>query len=116
MHVELLVEHGAEVDAAEYKVTTTPLLIAVASNQTDVASYLLAKGADVRRQSASLMSPTITLPSTHLQQPNKAQNDSAGTTPLYAAVLQGNLAMVDVLLEAGADPHFVCVLQSQRAC
>lgn len=84
-HVKMLVEHGAVVDATEYKVTTTPLLIAAFSNQTDVASYLLAKGAD----------------------PNKAQNDSAGTTPLFAAALQGDLATVDILLEAGADPNFV---------
>jgi ankyrin repeat protein len=107
----MLVEHGAVVDATEYKVTTTPLLIAAFSNQTDVASYLLAKGADVRRQSASPKAQTINLTSTHLQQPNKAQNDSAGTTPLFAAALQGDLATVDILLEAGADPNFVCVFQ-----
>jgi ankyrin repeat protein len=52
--VKKLIEHGAEVDAAEYKVTTTPLLIAAFSNQTDVAYYLLAKGADVCK-SASLL-------------------------------------------------------------
>jgi ankyrin repeat protein len=44
-----------------------------------------------------------------LFQPNKAQNDKAGATPLYAAALQGDLAMVDILLAAGADPNFVCV-------
>jgi ankyrin repeat protein len=47
-HVRRLVESGAHVDAAEVDPTTTPLLIAAFSHQVETASYLLAKGADVR--------------------------------------------------------------------
>jgi ankyrin repeat protein len=59
------------------------------------------------------LGPHYTL-TTHfsLLQPNKAQNDSAGTTPLLAAALQGDFAMVDILLAAGADPNFLCVFQT----
>jgi ankyrin repeat protein len=50
-HVQRLVESGAHVDATEPNPTTTPLLIAAFTNQVATASYLLAKGADVRQSS-----------------------------------------------------------------
>jgi ankyrin repeat protein len=98
--VEALVEHGAAVNALSPGDRVSPLLIAAINGQYDIATYLLAHGAD----------------------PNLAS--AGGVTPLYAvlniewaprmfypqprAQLQQSTSYLDLmaqLLERGADPN-----------
>jgi ankyrin repeat protein len=77
----LLLQRGAEVDAAGRGwMTGTPLHSAASSGNAAVAHLLLSSGAD----------------------PNARQ--SGGWTPLHAAARNGDLALVERLLVAGADP------------
>ncbi|MGH9144210.1 MAG: ankyrin repeat domain-containing protein, partial [Vicinamibacterales bacterium] len=98
--VAMLVEHGAKVNALSPGDRVSPLLIAAVNGQFDIASYLLAHGAD----------------------PNLA--NAGGVTPLYAvlnvewaprmfypqprAQLQQQTSYLDLMtlmLDQGADPN-----------
>jgi uncharacterized protein len=79
--VELLLDHGAEVDAlGRGWMTGTALHSAVSRKRSGIARRLLEAGAN----------------------PNARQ--SAGWTPLHSAANNGDLASLDLLLDAGADP------------
>lgn len=82
---ELLLSHGAEIDAANrHKVFgpgNRPLHAAVYMDRLDVVELLIARGADVNA------------------------TDDAGWTPLHLAVANGRLETAQRLLEAGADPN-----------
>jgi uncharacterized protein len=79
--VALLIDRGAEVDAfGRGWMTGTALHSGVSRLQSEVARILLDAGAN----------------------PNLRQ--SAGWTPLHAAAMNGDLASVELLLAAGADP------------
>jgi ankyrin repeat protein len=80
--VELLLAHGAEIDAvAKNQFANTPLLVSLLTRQGDIARLLVAHGADVRFQMAE------------------------GFTALHEAALDGDLDTVRMLLDAGADPN-----------
>jgi ankyrin repeat protein len=79
--VELLLAHGAEVDAfGRGWMTGTSLHSAVSRKWSEIARRLLEAGAN----------------------PNARQ--SAGWTPLHSAAHNGDLASIDLLVAAGADP------------
>jgi len=79
--VELLLAHGAKVDAiAQNRFANTPLLVGLLTRQGEVARVLLAHGADV----------------------NFKQGE--GITALHEAAQSGDLDTVRMLLDAGADP------------
>jgi ankyrin repeat protein len=79
--VEVLLAHGAEVDAfGRGWMTGTSLHSAVSRKWSEIARRLLEAGAN----------------------PNARQ--SAGWTPLHSAAHNGDLASIDLLLTAGADP------------
>lgn len=75
--LELLHEHGAEIDA-KAKNEYTPLHIAVFMGHTDVVEWLLDKGADINTST------------------------EYGTTPLHNAVARGRYAIVELLIAGGA--------------
>jgi len=79
--VELMLDHGAEVDASGRGwMTGTALHSAVSRKRSDVARRLLEAGA------------------------NANARQSAGWTPLHSAAHNGDLESLDLLLAAGADP------------
>jgi ankyrin repeat protein len=96
--VELLLDHGAEVDAfGRGWMTGTALHSAVSRKRSRIARRLLEAGAN----------------------PNVRQ--SAGWTPLHSAANNGDLASLELLLDAGADPsatndegHSVLELAEER--
>ena len=75
--VELLVRHGAELDA-EDALGSTPLLEAVSGAHADVAHMLLGRGADA------------------------SNGDSNGRTPLHSAAAQDSLELAELLLTHNA--------------
>ncbi|XP_053166338.1 nuclear factor NF-kappa-B p100 subunit [Hemicordylus capensis] len=78
--LELLVEKGADVNAAERQSGRTPLHLAVEMDNLNLATYLLKKlGADVNAQT------------------------SAGNTPLHLAAGMGSPILTKMLINAGAD-------------
>lgn len=79
--VQLLLAHGADVNAVEPSRGRTPLLDAVANMHEPVVRRLV--GAGTRVDTADML----------------------GDTPLNLATRQGNVSMARILLEAGADPN-----------
>jgi ankyrin repeat protein len=79
---EDLLAHGADVNASETLQGRTPLLWAAAGGRTDLVKLLLDHGADV-----------------------KARESFSGTTALICAAAseRGDLALVNLLIEKGAD-------------
>lgn len=78
--VQLLLDHGADIHAKEFR-GKTPLFIAAENNLPDMLQQLLACGAKL-----------------------DAANFK-GETPLHAACTMGHTKIVEILLEAGADPR-----------
>jgi len=76
---EALISAGAFIDARNGEYNRTSLHEAVLQNNTDVALYLISKGADVNLK------------------------DSENFTPVYAAVNVGDRLLLEALVEAGAD-------------
>uniref|UniRef100_A0A803TUL9 Nuclear factor kappa B subunit 2 n=1 Tax=Anolis carolinensis TaxID=28377 RepID=A0A803TUL9_ANOCA len=80
--LELLVEKGADVNAAERQSGRTPLHLAVEMENLNLATCLIKKlGADVNAQT------------------------SAGNTPLHLAAGMGSPILTKMLIKAGADIH-----------
>ncbi|KAM6289101.1 LOW QUALITY PROTEIN: B-cell lymphoma 3 protein [Aegotheles albertisi] len=77
--VRVLLEHGADIDAADIKSGRSPLLHAVESNDLEMAELLIRHGASVNAQSY------------------------AGCTALHAAAGRGLLGVLRLLLRSGAD-------------
>jgi len=108
--VQLLLERGANVNAKDTVRSQTALMWAVTENHLDIVKLLAARGADVKAQT------TITTPRGEYV-PARAGGASGngiirqralptkdgGMTPLLFAVRGGQLAMVRMLLELGAD-------------
>ena len=78
--LQLLLEHGADVNQANPKTNETPLLAACSNNRMDMVEFLLAHGADV----------------------NAAGDHHV--TPLLLACISTNASLVECLLKHGADP------------
>jgi len=77
---QMLLERGAEINAANRTHKQTALMLAAQNDHPDAALLLIGKHADVN-----------------------APNDE-GVTPLMMAAYRGNLAVVKALLKAGAKP------------
>ena len=81
--VELLLENGADINAQyDGDDGCTPLWCACLWEQEEMVRLLLRHGADLR-----------------------IRDNTAGWSPLDNAIGQGNVAIVSILLEAGADPN-----------
>ncbi len=81
--VRLLVQHGADVNAADFDQKWTPLHFAARDHKEEIVRVLLEAGANVDAI------------------------DSFGNTPLWRAVMtaSSNLAVIKELIKHGADPY-----------
>ena len=77
--VKIIVEAGADIEMGGGEYLMTALGAAVKENHSIIMKYLIKKGANVNSR------------------------DSSGDTPSLYAVSEGNLEMLKVLQEAGAD-------------
>uniref|UniRef100_A0A0G4GAK2 Uncharacterized protein n=1 Tax=Chromera velia CCMP2878 TaxID=1169474 RepID=A0A0G4GAK2_9ALVE len=77
--VDMLLEKGAHKEAADTEYERTPLIATASEGHTEVVRRLLKAGSRVNAV------------------------DSKGLRPLHHAVMQGNQALVSLLLEKGAD-------------
>lgn len=97
--LELLIQHGAEVDPADSG--HTPLHVAVLRGNLDAVRVLLTHGADT---DAILEKATPT----RRQSADYHFHDSLlGATPLWLAARFSEPAIMRALLEAGANPHIL---------
>ena len=98
--VAMLVEHGANVNAASPGDGVTPLLIAAVNGQYDIARYLLAHGADPSRANAGGVTPLYAVlniewtPRMFYPQPRAQLQQETSYLDLMSA-----------LLDKGADPN-----------
>ncbi len=87
-----------------------PLDLAVVGGYFDVAEYLIAKGAEVDDPQGLLdlavqkNQPTLAMLLIKERKAKVNSKNSAGDPPLVTAARNGNLAMVSLLLDQGADP------------
>jgi ankyrin repeat protein len=112
----LLLEHGAEADRRQsVDDEQTPLFVAAREGSVATARLLLEHGAEVNAQTAVGPTPTMRLPGNNTGSKgagiNRGGHPDHGVrpaiqgakSPLVYATRHGDLAMVQLLLEAGAD-------------
>jgi ankyrin repeat protein len=118
--VELLLERGAEVDRREGVRGQTALLWAVLGDHPDVVGVLLSRGAEIdrqtdvdipegmersitRRDGTRATSGDIGAHGPGIYRPRAIPTPSGAMSPLLFAAREGNLPMVRLLVESGAD-------------
>lgn len=118
--VELLVNKGANANAAEPKKARTVLMLAAAKGQFDIVKFLYGKGADINARDSDSQTALMYASRHRLNAtPDNAiakfllDNDAEvnvrskkkGFTVLMLAASAGNVELVQQLLEKGADPE-----------
>jgi ankyrin repeat protein len=105
--VEVLLAHGANVNAADNTHGWTPLSDAVMKGHKDVVEVLLAHGANVNAADKDGRTPLFGAVNKELVEVLLAHGVNAknedGETPLFLALRQKNKGVVEVLLTHGAD-------------
>ena len=109
---DILIQHGAEVDAKNAS-GQTPLFFTAEGDHCDMVKLLISHGADLNMKSANRFTPlheaasqnalrTAELLLKHGADVN-AQDNEAGVTPLHCAAVGGKHEMTKLLLKHGAD-------------
>jgi ankyrin repeat protein len=102
--VKVLLEHGANVSAAEEANGQTALMWAVSQGHPDIVDLLLDAGADVRARSKSLKRVVLLCcPAWSGDPEGTVEIDQGGLTPLLFAALTGDAVAARHLLDAGAN-------------
>lgn len=114
--ITFLLDHGADIEAVQGGYEFTPLLAAAYSGSNDAIKTLIERGADPKAGTEHFGSPIYAavfggkretvrlLLSMNLGIDLQAGRASDNTTPLHMAYWNGDLEMVQLLLEAGALP------------
>lgn len=130
--LELLLEHGAEVDSLDVK-AQTPLFTAVSGKHLDCVVALLKSGADPNGSQYNNCSPVLTAAregdvevlrellrhgaevDVKPKVPDWAANATACRGPLYISAVYGHLDCFKLLLLHGANPDFNCTDEKMLA-
>ncbi|XP_034037314.1 ankyrin repeat and SOCS box protein 12b [Thalassophryne amazonica] len=123
--LELLLQHGAEIDSLDVK-AQTPLFTAVSRKHRDCVVTLLKAGADPNGSQHNSCSPVLTAAregdvdvlrellqfgaevDVKPKVPEWASNASTCTGPLYMSAVYGHLDCFRLLLLHGANPDYNC--------
>lgn len=130
--LELLLEHGAEIDSLDVK-AQTPLFTAVSGKHLDCVVALLKSGADPNGSQYNNCSPVLTAAregdvevlrellryraevDVKPKVPDWAANATACRGPLYISAVYGHLDCFKLLLLHGANPDFNCTDEKMLA-
>ncbi|XP_067104376.1 ankyrin repeat and SOCS box protein 12-like [Osmerus mordax] len=130
--LELLLEHGAEVDSLDVK-AQTPLFTAVSGKHLDCVVALLKAGADPNGSQYNNCSPVLTAAregdvdilrelllfgaevDVRPKIPEWATNATACRGPLYISAVYGHLDCFKLLLLHGANPNYNCTEEKMLA-
>ncbi|KAM6923486.1 ankyrin repeat and SOCS box protein 12a [Xenentodon cancila] len=130
--LELLLEHGAEIDSLDVK-AQTPLFTAVSGKHLDCVVALLKAGADANGSQYNNCSPVLTAAregdvdilrellrfgaevDVRPKVPEWASNATACRGPLYISAVYGHLGCFKLLLLHGANPNFNCTHEKMLA-
>ncbi len=112
-YIQALLDHGAKLDATTTE-GETPLDVALRMKQNDIAIFLIKKGADIQKERKGGFTPFLTAVAKSNYQLvdlmlsskdinlNKLTGEN-GLFPLKIAVLNGNIMMVQYLLNKGVS-------------
>ncbi|XP_029368872.1 ankyrin repeat and SOCS box protein 12a [Echeneis naucrates] len=130
--LELLLEHGAEIDSLDVK-AQTPLFTAVSGKHLDCVVALLKAGADPNGSQYNNCSPVLTAAregdvdvllellrfgaevDVRPKVPEWASNATACRGPLYISAVYGHLDCFKLLLLHGANPNYNCTDEKMLA-
>ncbi|KAM4586632.1 ankyrin repeat and SOCS box protein 12-like [Fundulus diaphanus] len=130
--LELLLEHGAEIDVLDVK-AQTPLFTAVGGKHLDCVVALLKAGADPNGSQYNNCSPVLTAAregdvdilrellrfgaevDVRPKVPEWASNATACRGPLYISAVYGHLGCFKLLLLHGANPDYNCTDEKMLA-
>ncbi|XP_028315434.1 ankyrin repeat and SOCS box protein 12a [Gouania willdenowi] len=130
--LELLLEHGAEIDSLDVK-AQTPLFTAVSGKHLDCVIALLKAGADPNGSQYNNCSPVLTAAregDVHVLRellrfgaevdvrpkvPDWASNATACRGPLYLSAVYGHFECFKLLLIHGANPNYNCTDEKMLA-
>ncbi|MGI9389902.1 MAG: ankyrin repeat domain-containing protein [Boseongicola sp.] len=114
-----LLELGSSIEAVS--ALGTPLHIAVREGHLDVVELLIERGADVNAM--SLLGPPVLLATRKkelailqaLMAGGANPNSEGKTAPILVAAKDGQIELVELLLDFGADPNFTANIEGFRA-
>jgi ankyrin repeat protein len=114
--LELLIDNGANIEAVETELGWTPLHLALGMWDESLVSFMITKGADVKKKDAFKRTPLHTAVNCRDDIMGKQiidaggmndEQDLADMTPLWVAVSWRNEAAVRLLLKHGAKPNVI---------
>ena len=112
--VEILINHGAEIEAQSERTKDTPLSLACSGGRYEVVEILLSRGANKEHRNVSDYTPLslaasggytniIKLLLAHGAEINSRTGSKLGISPLMLAAMNGHTAAVKLLLDMGSD-------------
>ncbi len=108
-----VLKHGADVNFKSRRRYTTPLLLAIENDNSEMVALLLKHGADVNLESGGVTPLLLAIENDNpemvaflLKHGADVNLESGGVTPLLLAIENDNPEMVAFLLKYGADVNF----------